>query len=135
MEFKYKINDVAKEFGINAKKAIDTVSSITGTAYKTGGTFEEKELNLLLETLTKESAEPSFDAYFASGKKEEAPKPAPKKPEQPKAKPAPQAQPKAEQKPAQQPAKQEQRRDKRNEKQTEKRSEKRVTMQLSLIHI
>ena len=129
MEFKYKINDVAKEFGINAKKAIDTVSSITGTAYKTGGTFEEKELNLLLETLTRQSAEPSFDAYFASGKKEEAPKPAPKKPEQPKAKPAPQPQPKAEQKPAQQPAKQEQRRDKRNEKQAEKRSEKRVTMQ------
>ena len=50
MDFKYKIADVAKEFGVPAKKVIETVSGVTGTAYKTGGTFEEKELNVLLET-------------------------------------------------------------------------------------
>ena len=44
MDFKYKIADVAKEFGVPAKKVIETVSGVTGTAYKTGGTFEEKEL-------------------------------------------------------------------------------------------
>ena len=74
MDFKYKIADVAKEFGVPAKKVIETVSGVTGEAYKTGGTFEEKELNVLLETLTRESAEPSLDAYLASGREA---KPAP----------------------------------------------------------
>ena len=44
MDFKYKIADVAKEFGVPAKKVIETVTGVTGEAYKTGGTFEEKEL-------------------------------------------------------------------------------------------
>ena len=117
MDFKYKIADVAKEFGVPAKKVIETVSPITGEAYKTGGTFGEKELDFLLETLTRENAEPSLDAYLASGAKEE-PKPAPKaenkKPEAPK----PEAK------------KQENRRENRKpEKQAEKRNEKRVTLQ------
>ena len=81
MDFKYKIADVAKEFGMPAKKVVETVSGVTGEAYKTVGTFEEKELNVLLETLTRENAEDSLDAYLASGK-ESAPAPkAEKKPE------------------------------------------------------
>ena len=83
MDFKYKIADVAKEFGVPAKKVIETVSPLTGETYKTGGTFGEKELDFLLETLTRQNAEPSFDAYLASGVKEppkaEEKKPAPKK--------------------------------------------------------
>ena len=39
MDFKYKIADVAKEFGVPAKKVIETVSGVTGETYKTGGTF------------------------------------------------------------------------------------------------
>ena len=83
MDFKYKIADVAKEFGMPAKKVVETVSGVTGETYKTAGTFEEKELNVLLETLTRENAEASLDAYLASGKEEAkpAPKPAQKKPE------------------------------------------------------
>ncbi len=64
MDFKYKIADVAKEFGMPAKKVVETVSGVTGEAYKTAGTFEEKELNVLLETLTRENAETSLDAYL-----------------------------------------------------------------------
>ena len=135
MDFKYKIADVAKEFGVPAKKVIETVSGVTGTAYKTGGTFEEKELNVLLETLTRENAETSLDAYLASGKEEAkpAPKAEPKKPEakkaeekKPAAQPAKAAQPKAEAKPEQKP---EQKKDRKPEKQAEKRNEKRVTLQ------
>ena len=139
MDFKYKIADVAKEFGVPAKKVIETVSSVTGTAYKTGGTFEEKELNVLLETLTRENAETSLDAYLASGKEEAkpAPKPEQKKPEQKKPepkkadKPAAKAeQPKAAAKPeAKQEPKPEQKKDRKPEKQAEKRNEKRVTLQ------
>ena len=140
MDFKYKIADVAKEFGVPAKKVIETVSGVTGTAYKTGGTFEEKELNVLLETLTRENAETSLDAYLASGKEEAKPapkpeqkKPEPKKPEPKKAdKPAAKAeQPKPAAKPeAKQEPKPEQKKDSRKlEKQAEKRNEKRVTLQ------
>ena len=95
MDFKYKIADVAKEFGMPAKKVVETVSGVTGEAYKTAGTFEEKELNVLLETLTRENAEDSLDAYLASGKE---PAPAPKAPVENK-KPAAEAK-KPEQKPA-----------------------------------
>ena len=140
MDFKYKIADVAKEFGVPAKKVIETVTGVTGEAYKTGGTFEEKELNVLLETLTRENAEASLDAYLASGKEEAKPapkpeqkKPEPKKPEPKKAdKPAAKAeQPKPAAKPeARQEPKPEQKKDSRKpEKQAEKRSEKRVTLQ------
>ena len=140
MDFKYKIADVAKEFGVPAKKVIETVTGVTGEAYKTGGTFEEKELNVLLETLTRENAEASLDAYLASGKEEAKPapkpeqkKPEPKKPESKKAdKPAAKAeQPKPAAKPeAKQEPKPEQKKDSRKpEKQAEKRSEKRVTLQ------
>ena len=140
MDFKYKIADVAKEFGVPAKKVIETVTGVTGEAYKTGGTFEEKELNVLLETLTRENAEASLDAYLASGKEEAkpAPKPEQKKPEQKKPepkkadKPAAKAeQPKAAAKPeAKQEPKPEQKKDSRKpEKQAEKRNEKRITLQ------
>ena len=87
MDFKYKIADVAKEFGMPAKKVVETVSGVTGEAYKTAGTFEEKELNVLLETLTRENAEDSLDAYLASGK-EPAPAPKAEKKPEPKKQPA-----------------------------------------------
>ena len=32
MDFKYKIADVAKEFGMPAKKVVETVSGVTGEA-------------------------------------------------------------------------------------------------------
>lgn len=136
MDFKYKIADVAKEFGMPAKKVVETVSGVTGEAYKTVGTFEEKELNVLLETLTRENAEDSLDAYLASGK-EPAPAPKAEKKPEPKKQPAAAQRPAAKPKPAEQPkpaAKQEpkpeQKKDSRKpEKQAEKRSEKRVTLQ------
>ena len=136
MDFKYKIADVAKEFGMPAKKVVETVSGVTGEAYKTVGTFEEKELNVLLETLTRENAEDSLDAYLASGK-EPAPAPKAEKKPEPKKQPAAAQKPAAKPKPAEQPkpaAKQEpkpeQKKDSRKpEKPAEKRSEKRVTLQ------
>ena len=102
MDFKYKIADVAKEFGMPAKKVVETVSGVTGEAYKTAGTFEEKELNVLLETLTRENAEDSLDAYLASGK-EPAPAPKAEKKPEPKKQPAAAQKPAADPKPAEQP--------------------------------
>ena len=157
VDFKYKVTDIAKDFGISTKKVIETFAELTGETRKTGATFEENEVNALLEALTRETAVKDLGEYLASGKepqpvkqetkkpeakpqaKKEAPKPEAVKP-QPKQPEAPKAEPKAEQaKPAQnaqpkaaqpKPAQQEKRNDKRNDnKQAEKRSEKRVTMQ------
>ncbi|HRM60906.1 MAG TPA: translation initiation factor IF-2 [Gemmiger qucibialis] len=156
VDFKYKVTDIAKDFGISTKKVIETFAELTGETRKTGATFEENEVNALLEALTRETAVKDLGEYLASGKepqpvkqetkkpeakpqakkeepKPEAAKPQPKQPKQPE---APKAEPKAEQaKPAQnaqpkaaqpKPAQQEKRND---NKQAEKRSEKRVTMQ------
>ena len=129
MDFKYKIGDVAKNFGISTKKAIDTVAAVTGEARKPGGTFEESEVNYLLETLTRENAEASLDAYLASGKqpeKKEEKKPQPKPEAKAAAKAEEKPQAKAEAKPE---AKQPERRPERKpEKKAEKRKEQRVTM-------
>ena len=157
VDFKYKVTDIAKDFGISTKKVIETFAELTGETRKTGATFEENEVNALLEALTRENAVKDLGEYLASGKepqpvkqetkkpeakpktKKEEPKPEAAKP-QPKQPEAPKAEPKAEQaKPAQnaqpkaaqpKPVQQEKRNDKRNDnKQAEKRSEKRVTMQ------
>ena len=157
VDFKYKVTDIAKDFGISTKKVIETFAELTGETRKTGATFEENEVNALMEALTRETAVKDLGEYLASGKepqpvkqetkkpeakpqaKKEAPKPEAAKP-QPKQPESPKAEPKAEQaKPAQnaqpkaaqpKPAQQEKRNDKRNDnKQAEKRSEKRVTMQ------
>ena len=128
MDFKYKIADVAKEFGMPAKKVVETVSGVTGEAYKTAGTFEEKELNVLLETLTRENAEDSLDAYLASGK-EPAPAPKAEKKPEPKKQPAAAQKPAAKPKPAEQPkpaAKQEPKPEqKKDSRKPEKPAEKR----------
>ena len=157
VDFKYKVTDIAKDFGISTKKVIETFAELTGETRKTGATFEENEVNALLEALTRETAVKDLGEYLASGKepqpvkqetkkpeakpqaKKEEPKPEAAKP-QPKQPEASKAEPKAEQaKPAQnaqpkaaqpKPVQQEKRNDKRNDnKQAEKRSEKRVTMQ------
>ena len=119
VDFKYKVTDIAKDFGISTKKVIETFAELTGETRKTGATFEENEVNALMEALTRETAVKDLGEYLASGKepqpvkqetkkpeakpqaKKEEPKPEAAKP-QPKQPEAPKAEPKAEQaKPAQ----------------------------------
>ena len=54
VDFKYKIADVAKDFGMSTKKVLDTFAGLTGETRKSGGVFDEKEVNSLLEALTRE---------------------------------------------------------------------------------
>ena len=159
VDFKYKVTDIAKDFGISTKKVIETFAELTGETRKTGVTFEENEVNALLEALTRETAVKDLGEYLASGKepqpvkqetkkpeakpqakkeepKPEAAKPQPKQPKQPE---APKAEPKAEQaKPAQnaqpkaaqpKPVQQEKRNDKRNDN---KQAEKRSEKRVTM---
>lgn len=159
VDFKYKVTDIAKDFGISTKKVIETFAELTGETRKMGATFEENEVNALLEALTRENAVKDLGEYLASGKepqpvkqetkkpeakpqaKKEAPKPEAAKPQpkQPKQPEAPKAEPKAEQaKPAQnaqpkaaqpKPAQQEKRNDKRNDN---KQAEKRSEKRVTM---
>ena len=159
VDFKYKVTDIAKDFGISTKKVIETFAELTGETRKTGATFEENEVNALLEALTRETAVKDLGEYLASGKepqpvkqetkkpeakpqakkeepKPEAAKPQPKQPKQPE---AAKAEPKAEQaKPAQnaqpkaaqpKPAQQEKRNEKRNDN---KQAEKRSEKRVTM---
>ena len=159
VDFKYKVTDIAKDFGISTKKVIETFAELTGETRKTGATFEENEVNALMEALTRETAVKDLGEYLASGKepqpvkqetkkpeakpqaKKEEPKPETAKPQpkQPKQPEAPKAEPKAEQaKPAQnaqpkaaqpKPAQQEKRNDKRNDN---KQAEKRSEKRVTM---
>ena len=55
MDFKYKIADVAKVFGISAKRAIDTVAAVTGDTRTPGATYEEREVTAPMAALTRET--------------------------------------------------------------------------------
>ena len=155
VDFKYKVTDIAKDFGISTKKVIETFAELTGETRKTGATFEENEVNALLEALTRETAVKDLGEYLASGKepqpvkqetkkpeakpqakkeepKPEAAKPQPKQPEAPKAepkaeqaKPAQNAQPKAAQPKAAQPKAAQPKAAQPKPAQQEKRNEKR----------
>ena len=161
VDFKYKVTDIAKDFGISTKKVIETFAELTGETRKTGATFEENEVNALMEALTRETAVKDLGEYLASGKepqpvkqetkkpeakpqakkeapKPEAAKPQPKQPEAPKAepkaeqaKPAQNAQPKAAQPKAAQPKPAQQ--EKRNEKRNDnKQAEKRSEKRVTM---
>ena len=161
VDFKYKVTDIAKDFGISTKKVIETFAELPGETRKTGATFEENEVNALLEALTRETAVKDLGEYLASGKepqpvkqetkkpeakpqakkeapKPEAAKPQPKQPEAPKAepkaeqaKPAQNAQPKAAQPKAAQPKPVQQ--EKRNDKRNDnKQAEKRSEKRVTM---
>ena len=42
VDFKYKVTDIAKDFGISTKKVIETFAELTGETRKTGATFGKK---------------------------------------------------------------------------------------------
>ncbi len=80
---KYKVNEVAKDFGLSNKEVTDVLAKFFAEPKKSSTALDTKELDVLFDVLTQENSVQSFDAYFAMQKKEEK-KPEPKK-EAPKA--------------------------------------------------
>ncbi len=79
---KYKVSEVAKDFGLQSKNITDILGKYFEEPKKSSTALDTKELDVLFDVLTQENAVTSFDAYFAMQKKEEK-KPA--KPEEKKA--------------------------------------------------
>ncbi|MBR0535151.1 MAG: translation initiation factor IF-2 [Clostridia bacterium] len=99
MTTKYKVSEVAKDFGLQSKAIIDLLAKHFEEPKKSSSALDTVELDVIFDVLSQENAVESFDAYFAMKKEEKKPEPkketpkAEKKPEQKK------AAPKAEKKP------------------------------------
>ena len=70
MVIKFKVSDVAKDFGKNNKDIINILSEYCdGPAKKANTVLEEDELNILFDKLTADNSVESLDNYFNSAKK------------------------------------------------------------------
>ena len=80
MVIKYKVSDIAKDFGKNNKDIINILSEYCeGPAKKANTVLEENELNILFDKLTEDNSVESLNDYFNSAKKAEKKKPVEKR--------------------------------------------------------
>ena len=78
MIVKYKVTDFAKDTGLPVRKILDTLTAIGVKDKKNSSILEEKELNALLDRLSRDNSEADLSAFLNSGKPEPKPAPAPK---------------------------------------------------------
>ena len=105
---KYKVHEVAKDFGTNSKKILEILAKYSETERKHTTVLDDGELDFLFESMTQSNEVDSFDAYFAAtAAKAEAPKEEPAAEEPAAAAPAKAEEPKAapQKKPAEKAAK------------------------------
>ncbi len=67
MTNKYKISELAKDFGLTSKDIIKIIADKTGADKKSGAALDEKEISLVFDTLTKQNEVKNFADYFATG--------------------------------------------------------------------
>lgn len=66
---KYKIHEIAKNFGMQSKEVIDLLNTYVPKERKSSNSLTEKEVNFFFEVVTQKSALKNFDAYVAAGKR------------------------------------------------------------------
>ena len=69
---KYRVHEVAKDFGLNSKKILAILDTHMPAERTHMAALEDRELDIIFETVTQENAVASFDAYFAAGEKKKA---------------------------------------------------------------
>ena len=69
---KYRVHEVAKDFGLNSKKILSILDTHMPAERTHMAALEDRELDLIFETVTQENSVASFDAYFAAGEKKKA---------------------------------------------------------------
>ena len=67
MTNKYKISDLAKDFGLTSKEVAALASEITGVEKKSSNTLNEDEIGRFFNRITTENAVKDLKAYFATG--------------------------------------------------------------------
>ncbi len=118
---KYKVGEVAKDFGLQNKDIIEVLGKFYEEPKKAQTALDTKELDVLFDVLTQKNSVENFNSYFAMKKVEEKKqeKPAPKKEEK---KAEPKKDEKAQKKDA--PKKEEKKADKPQKKDEKKPAEK-----------
>ncbi len=86
---KFKLSDLAKDFGVKNNTLIDILKNFNDTPKKANSNIEDDELDFVFEHFTKTHEVKGFDEYFAM-KKPEPKKEAPAKAEMPAAQAKPQ---------------------------------------------
>ena len=79
MIIKYKLHEVASDFGVGSKDMVALLGEYIDEPKKSQTALTEEELNLVFEHMTQNNQVENFDAYFAMQNQ----KPAPKKEEKP----------------------------------------------------
>ena len=76
MMIKYKVSDVAKDFGVQSKEIIAVLAEHNLPGKKSSTALEEKELDVVFEHYTQKHNTDNLDAYFATAneRKKEEPK-------------------------------------------------------------
>ena len=96
---KYRIHEVGKDFGKSSKVVLELLTEYFDDTKNHMTALTDKELDVIFETFTQQSAVKSFDEYFATAAetkpepKKEAPKAEEKKPEPKKEAPKAEAKP------------------------------------------
>ncbi len=67
MTNKYKVSELAKDFGLSSKEVIALLSEITGTEKKSSTALNEVEIGQFFDRITKDNAVKDFKAYFETG--------------------------------------------------------------------
>ncbi|MDP4120270.1 MAG: translation initiation factor IF-2 [Bacillota bacterium] len=65
MMMKYKLSEVAKDFGVNPKEIIELLQNTLDIAKKSTTALNEEELNIIFDYLTQKNSVETLDAYFA----------------------------------------------------------------------
>ncbi len=63
---KYKIHELAKDFGMNSKDIIEILAKLDDEPRKHTTVLDDKQLDFVFETVTQNNQVESFDAYFAA---------------------------------------------------------------------
>ena len=67
---KYRVHEVAKDFGTSSKAILEILAKISEEPKKHSTVLEDRELDIIFETITQNNQVESFDAYFAAGEKQ-----------------------------------------------------------------
>ena len=74
---KYKVNELARDFGMQTKQIIEILGKYFDTPKKSGQNLEDRELNVLFEHLTQNNQISSIQSIYADTPPAEKAKPAP----------------------------------------------------------
>ncbi|MBE6732444.1 MAG: translation initiation factor IF-2 [Ruminococcaceae bacterium] len=67
MNNKYKVSELAKDFGITAKEVTALLLEVTGVEKKSAAALGEEEIAIVFNELTKKNAVKNFKEYFETG--------------------------------------------------------------------